>query len=128
MRTWGICIVALLMAVPPVYSRDLDLTGKSGEFEIHARIDRNPPILGRNNIEIEIKDSGGRVTDAVVSVNYYMPPMPRMAPMNYTTNAELKVEKYRATMDIIMAGPWIIRILITRDGKRATAKFNIDAQ
>jgi len=27
-----------------------------------------------------------------------------------------------------MAGPWIIRVLITRDGKRATAKFNIDAQ
>jgi hypothetical protein len=124
----GIFILALLAAVPAVYGKDLDLAGRAGEFEVHARIDRNPPILGRNNIEIEIKDSGGRVTDAVVTVNYYMPPMPRMAPMNYTINAELKGEKYRATMDIIMAGPWIIRILITRDGKRATAKFNIDAQ
>jgi hypothetical protein len=80
-------------------------------------------------MEIEIKDSAaGRVTDANVMVNYYMPPMPRMAPMNYSTSAELKGEKYRATMDLIMAGPWIIRVLITRDGKRATAKFNIDAQ
>jgi hypothetical protein len=48
--------------------------------------------------------------------------------MNYTIDAELKGEKYRATMDLIMAGPWIIRILIARNGKKATTKFNIDAQ
>ena len=127
-KTWLIFVLALLAAGPAVYAKDLDLMGRAGEFEVHARIDKNPPILGRNHMEIEIKDSGGRVTDATVTVNYYMPPMPRMAPMNYTTNAELKGEKYRATMDLIMAGPWIIRVLITRDGKKATAKFNIDAQ
>ena len=129
MKTWGICILALLVVVDSAYSKDLELTGKAGDLEVHARIDRNPPILGHNHMEIEIKDAAaGRVTDANVMVNYYMPPMPRMAPMNYTTNAELKGEKYRVTMDLIMAGPWIIRVLITRDGKRATAKFNIDAQ
>ena len=129
MKTWGIFVLALLGAVPAAYSKDLELTGKAGDLEVHARIDRNPPILGHNHMEIEIKDAAaGRVTDANVMVNYYMPPMPRMAPMNYTTNAELKGEKYRVTMDLIMAGPWIIRVLITRDGKRATAKFNIDAQ
>jgi len=130
MKTWGIVILALLTGVPAAYSKDLELTGKTGEFEVHLTIDRNPPILGRNQMEIEIKDStaSGRVTDANVVVNYYMPPMPRMAPMNYTTNAELKGDKYKATMDLIMTGPWIIRVLITREGKRATAKFNIDAQ
>jgi hypothetical protein len=128
MKVWGILILTLLVAVPAIDAKDLDLTGRAGEFEVHARIDRNPPILGHNHVEIEIKDSGGRVTDADILVNYYMPPMPRMAPMNYTTKAELKGEKYKMTMDLIMAGPWIIRVLITRDGKRATAKFNIDAQ
>jgi YtkA-like len=128
MKTWGMFMLAMLVAVPASYSKDLELTRKAGEFEVRASIDRNPPILGHNHMEIEIKDSGGRVTDVDVMVNYYMPPMPRMAPMNYTTKAELKGEKYRITMDFIMAGPWIIRILITRDGKRATAKFNIDAQ
>jgi hypothetical protein len=128
MKTWGIFILALLAAVPAAYSKDLDLAGKAGDFEVRARIDRNPPILGHNHMEIEINDSGGRVTDANVMVNYYMPPMPRMAPMNYTTKAELKGDKYRMTMDLIMAGPWIIRVLITRDGRKATAKFNIDAQ
>ena len=128
MKIRGILILVLLVATPAAYSKDLELAGKAGEFEVRARIDRNPPILGHNHMEIEIKDSVGRVTDANVMVNYYMPPMPRMAPMNYATNAELKGEKYRATMDLIMAGPWIIRVLITRDGKKATAKFNIDAQ
>jgi len=128
MKTWSIFILALLAAVPTAYSKDLELRGKAGHFEVHVRIDRNPPILGHNHMEIEVKDIGGRVTDADVMVNYYMPPMPRMAPMNYTTNAELKGEKYRVTMDLIMAGPWIIRVMITRAGKRATAKFNIDAQ
>jgi len=129
MKTWSIFILAFLLAVPIAYSKDLELAGKAGEFEVRARIDRNPPILGQNHMEIEIKDAAaGRVKDATVMVNYYMPPMPRMAPMNYTTSAELKGEKYRATMHLIMAGPWIIRVLITRDGKKATAKFNIDAQ
>jgi YtkA-like len=128
MKIWGILILVLLVAVTPAYSKDLELAGKAGEFEVNLTIDRNPPNVGRNHMEIEIKDSGGRVTDAAVMVNYYMPPMPRMAPMNYTTTAELKGEKYRVEMDLIMAGPWIIRVLITRDGKKTTAKFNIDAQ
>jgi hypothetical protein len=128
MKTWGIVLLALLTGVPLAYSKDLELMGKAGEFGVRARIDRNPPIVGNNHMEIEISDSKGHVTDADVMVNYYMPPMPRMAPMNYTTHAELKGEKYRAKMDLIMAGPWIIRVLITRDGKKATAKFNIDAQ
>jgi len=128
MKTWGTLFLVLLVAIPLAYSRDLELERKAGDFEVRARIDKNPPILGHNRLEIEIKDSGGRVTDANVMVNYYMPPMPRMAPMNYTTSAELKDGKYRVTMDLIMAGPWIIRVLITRDGKKATAKFNIDAQ
>ena len=128
MKTWGIGIFVLLMTVPAVYAKDLDLTGRAGEFEVHARLDKNPPVLGRNHMVIEIKDSSGRVTDATVMVNYYMPPMPRMAPMNYTAKAELKGEKYTTTMDLIMAGPWIIRVLITREGKKATAKFSIDAQ
>ena len=61
-------------------------------------------------------------------VNYYMPPMPRMAPMNYTTNAKLKGKTYKATMNLIMSGPWVIAVKISRDGKTTTAKFNIDAQ
>ncbi len=57
-----------------------------------------------------------------------MPPMPRMAPMNYRISAKLKGEKYKATMNFVMAGPWIIAIKITLGGKTSTIKFNVDAQ
>jgi hypothetical protein len=57
-----------------------------------------------------------------------MPPMPRMAPMNYITDAKLKGEKYKATMNFIMSGPWIIAIKVNHGGKISTAKFNVDTQ
>ncbi len=100
-----------------------------GEHEIEVRLDRNPPSLGDNNIEIEVRDAGGRsVTDAKILVNYYMPPMPRMAPMNFITDAKLKSDTYRAKMNLIMSGPWIIAVKLTLSGKTSTVKFNIDAQ
>jgi hypothetical protein len=109
--------------------RGIEVKKRAGEIEAEMRIDRNPPVLGDNNIEIELRDSVGKtVTDAKVLVNYYMPPMPRMVPMNYTTDAKLKGEKYRATMNFIMSGPWIIAVKINHAGKISTAKFNVDAQ
>jgi hypothetical protein len=63
-----------------------------------------------------------------VLVNYYMPPMPRMAPMNYKADAKLKGDQYRLAMRLIMAGPWYIVVIFPRGGKTLTAKFNIDVQ
>jgi hypothetical protein len=121
--------LALLLTPPAAYGRDLELSQETGGYAFRVRIDRNPPILGDNRVEIEIEDGGGaRISDARVMVNYYMPPMPRMAPMNYTTRAKWEGESYKTTLRIIMAGPWIIRVLATIEGKRAVAKFNIDAQ
>lgn len=102
---------------------------KVGEYEAEVRMDRDPPAPGVNSIEIEIKDGGSRpVTEAKVLVNYYMPHIPRMAPMNYTTDAKLKGERYKATMNFIMSGPWVIAVKITHAGKTSTAKFNVDAR
>jgi hypothetical protein len=57
-----------------------------------------------------------------------MPPMPRMAPMNYRIEAKLRGDKYKATMKFIMCGPWIIAIKIFRQGKISTTKVNVDVQ
>ena len=120
----------LLLLFPGIAStRGYEVKKRLGEYEAEVRMDRNPPSLGDNSIEIEIKDAGGKpLTEAKVLVNYYMPPMPRMAPMNYVTDAKLKGEKYKATMNFIMSGPWVIAVKITHAGKTSTAKFNIDAQ
>ncbi len=111
-------------------AKTYEASKKAGDYQVEIVIDRNPPVaIGNNNIEIEIKDKTGKtVTDAQVLVNYYMPPMPRMAPMNYRTEAKIKKGKYCATMKFIMAGPWYIAVIIQHGGKTSTAKFNVDAQ
>ncbi len=110
------------------HTAGVEVRKQAGEYEIEAKLDRNPPVVGSNSIEIEIKHGGKPVSDAKVLVNYYMPPMPRMAPMNYKTEAKLKKQKYRTEMNFIMAGPWYIVIIIHHSGKISTAKFNVDAQ
>jgi hypothetical protein len=96
-------------------------------YEVILRIDKNPPVLGDNQVEVEIRDGSGRpVSDAEVLFNYYMPPMPRMVPMNYKVAAKLKGEKYGAKMILIMSGPWAVVTKITHKGKRYTFKVSID--
>jgi YtkA-like len=122
-------ILTLALISGIAFARGYEAKKVVGEYEAEVRIDRSPPVVGDNHIEIEVKDARGKsVTDAKVLVNYYMPPMPRMAPMNYITDAKLKGEKYKAKMNFIMSGPWIIAIKINHAGKTSTAKFNVDAQ
>ena len=92
-------------------------------------IDRNPPIVDKNRLTLEIRDnSGNEVADAKVLVNYYMPPMPGMPPMNYKTYAKPSGNSYVVTMDLIMSGPWNIIVKITKGGKTDTARFAIDVR
>jgi YtkA-like len=131
---FGIKILAasfllLFLLAGSAESRGLTVRRKAREYRVEATIDRYPLTLGDNYIDIEIKDGAGKsVTGADVLVNYYMPPMPRMVPMNYKTEARLKSDTYEAKMKIIMAGPWYIKIIIKHKGKISTAKFNVDAQ
>ena len=129
MPRWFVLVLILFLLPNVADPRSYEIKKKAGDYEAEVRMDRNPPSLGDNNIEIEIKDAGGKpLTEAKVLVNYYMPPMPRMVPMNYITDAQLKGDKYRAKMNFIMSGPWIIAIKINHAGKTSTAKFNVDAQ
>ncbi len=129
-KAW-IRILSIALAWPflllAALARDLEVAKKFGDYEIVMKIDRNPPVKGDNNLEILIMDaSGSSVSDAKVLVNYYMPPMPRMAPMNYKKQAKPKKEKYCLKMNLIMEGPWIIVMKIAVGDKNLTAKFNID--
>ena len=111
-------------------AKNYEASKTAGDYQVEIVIDRNPLLaIGNNNLEIEIKDKTGKtVTDAQVIVNYYMPPMPRMAPMSYKTEAKMKKGKYYATMKFIMAGPWYIAVIIHHGGKTSTTKINVDAQ
>lgn len=109
-------------------AKDYEVKKKAGDFDVEVRIDKNPPVVGDNNIVVEVKESGKAVTDAKVLVDYSMPAMPGMPAMNYKTDAELKGSVYKAAMNLSMSGSWNIAIKITRAGKTSTAKFSIDAR
>lgn len=129
MRAILTAALSFLFLVNLSFAKDFETRRRVGDYEVEVRMDRNPPVVGDNHIEIRIKEASGKsVTDAKVLVNYYMPPMPRMVPMNYKIDAKLKGEKYVATMNFIMTGPWIIAIKITAAGKTLTTKVNVDAQ
>lgn len=125
-----VSFILLFLSVTGVcHARGLEIDKKVDLYNVTIKLEKNPPVLGDNPIEIELKDASGKlVADAKVLVNYYMPPMPRMVPMNYRTEAKLSGGRYKATMNIIMSGPWVIRILITRGEKTYIVKINVDAQ
>jgi hypothetical protein len=124
-----IVLVALLFFSDMASAREYQARKKTPNYTVGMTIDRNPPIVDKNMLSLEIRDSSGRmVEDAKVLVNYYMPPMPGMAPMNYKTYAKLSGSSYVVIMDLIMSGPWNIVIKITRGGKTDTARFAIDVR
>lgn len=121
--------VILVLVAGIAYAKDYEVKKKAGEFDVVVKIDKNQPIVGDNNITIEIKDSSAKyVTDAKVVVDYSMPAMPGMPAANYKADAELKGNEYKAKMNLSMSGPWSITVKIMKGGKTASMKFTVDAK
>lgn len=128
MKKIAIASLILLFIAGIAYAKDYEVKKKAGDYDITVNIDRNPPVVGDNNVSVEIKGGGGHhVTDAKVKVEYSMPAMPGMPAMTYKTDAELKGNVYKAKMNLSMAGSWNVAVKITREGKTTTVKFNVDA-
>ncbi|MBF0329704.1 MAG: FixH family protein [Nitrospirae bacterium] len=129
MKKFVFIIIAVLLVAGTAFAKDFEVKKKAGDYDVVVKIDKNPPVVGTNNVTAEIKDAAGKpVTDAKVVVDYSMPAMPGMPPMNYKANAKLSGEVYKATMNLSMGGPWNIAIKISKGGKTSSAKFNIDVQ
>ncbi|MCL5022413.1 MAG: FixH family protein [Nitrospirae bacterium] len=129
MKRVAIVTLVMLLVAGIAYARDYEVTKKAGEYNVAVKIDKNPPIVGDNNVSIEVTDgSGHHAKDAKVVLEYSMPPMPGMPAANYKANAELKGDGYRATMKPSMAGSWNIAVKVTRAGKTSTAKFTVDVK
>lgn len=120
----AIAAVTVLLFTGIVYAKDYEVKKKAGEYEVAVMIDRNPPVVGDNNIAIAVRDSAGKdVTDARVTVEYSMPAMPGMPAMRYKAEAELKGNEYRAKMNLPTPGSWTVVVKIARQGKKATMNF-----
>ena len=129
MKRLALIICVLFLAVGLAYAKDYEITKKAGEYSVSVTIDKNPPITGKNNMAVGIKDVGGKdVTDATVAIDYGMAAMPGMPAMNYKASASLKDKGYLATLDFSSSGPWSISVKITRGGKTQTVKLNVDVK
>jgi len=127
MKRVTVILAILFLAFGLAFAKDYTVTKKAGSYMVHVRMDKNPPITGKNNVEISIQDAAGaEVVDAVVIVEYSMPAMPGMPAMNYKTKTETKNKKYMAIVDFSMSGAWNINVKITRAGKTQSVKFNVD--
>jgi hypothetical protein len=119
-------VLVLFFGATHAYAKEYQAKKRVGDWEVEIRMDRDPPIMGDNTIKIQIRDGEGKlVKDAKVLVNYYMPPMPRMAPMNFRTDANLKGDQFQATLRFIMEGPWYVVVILQREGKHSSMKFNV---
>jgi hypothetical protein len=89
-----------------------------------------PLVNGDNSLSVKVTDKSGKaVTDAKVSVRFFMPPMPGMAPMSSKTEVVLSGEVYRFTANVAMSGTWKAEVSVTLPGKApAIATFNLDAR
>jgi hypothetical protein len=129
MKKWFLIVLALLLMAGTAGAKGYEVSKKAGEYDVEVKIDKNPPVVGDNNITIEIKGaSGHHVRDAKVVVEYSMPPMPGMPPMIYKADTELKGDEYKARMNLSMSGSWNIAVKIKREGKSSTMKFTVDAK
>lgn len=129
MKKLAAITLVLLFAAGIAYAKEYEVSKKAGEYDVVVKIDHNPPVVGDNDVTIEIKGTGGHhVKDAKVVVDYSMPAMPGMPPMNYKADAVLKGSVYAATMNLSMAGSWNVAVKITREGKASNMKFTVDAK
>jgi hypothetical protein len=121
--------LVMCLAAGMAAAKSFELQKKSGDYNLDLRLDKNPPIVGDNLMEIVIKDAQGQaVTDAKVAVSYTMPPMQGMAPMSYRADGLLKGETYQAGLKFSMSGSWNVEVKISRAGRTTPVKFNVDVK
>jgi hypothetical protein len=129
MKKLTMAMMTLLLIAGIAYAKDYEVSKKAGDYNVLIKIDKNPPVAGKNNMEIAITDASGKaVIDAKVVLSYSMPAMAGMPAMSYKADAEPKGNVYKTKVDYSMAGSWNNELKITRGGKTASARFTIDAK
>ena len=84
MKRFLIATLILLLTAGLAYAKAYEVNKKAGEYSVSIKMDKNPPSVGMNNMEMAITDKSGKpVKDAKVLVDYGMPAMPGMPAMAY---------------------------------------------
>ncbi|UCH80346.1 MAG: FixH family protein [Nitrospiraceae bacterium] len=118
-------IISMFLVCGAVYANQFSADEKAGDLKVKVEIQNNPLIVGDNIIEIQLVDSSGAlITDADVTVYYFMPSMPAM---NYEVKASTDGGRYAAVIKPVMPGTWDADIKVIRNGgtvQKATISFD----
>jgi hypothetical protein len=130
MKRWSWLVVLLVVLVAgTTFAKEYAVQKKAGDYSVEIKMDKDPPVVGSNNVGIVIKDKAGKaVTDATVVVTASMPSMPGMPAIDNKSDAKLDGGKYKAKIDLPSGGSWNMSVRITQGGKTATAKWTVDAR
>ncbi len=124
-------IVALAAAIAIVgCTKGYETQKAAGDLTVTLSAGSYPLVKGDNTLTVKVADSSGKVvTDAKVDARYYMPAMPGMAPMEYTTQAAPSGSAYTFRANVPMEGGWRVDVSVTRGDKPVpTVTFNVDAR
>ncbi len=125
---WLIALLAVLVA-GTVFAKEYSVQKKAGDFSVDIKMDKDPPVVGTNRVEIAVTDKAGKaVADAKVLVTASMPAMPGMPATENKGEAKLDGGKYKAKIELSMGGSWNMSVRITQGGKTSTAKWTVDAR
>ncbi len=124
--SFAVIVIAAVFGCSKAYETQKSM----GDVNVTLSAERYPLVKGDNTLNVKVTDAGGKaINDAKVDVRYYMPPMPGMAPMEYTTQPVPKGSAYTFGANIPMEGGWKVDVSVTPPGKPAfTATFNLDAR
>lgn len=110
-----------------VYATGFDMVKKAGDVTVKLSIEKAAPVVGKNNISVELFNARkGSITDAEVELAYFMPAMPAM---KYETGAIQKGSAYTAVLGLAMAGQWNVDVIFRRPARKfKKITFSINAK
>src|SRR5512140_1315216 len=89
-------VLVMVLVAGLVQAKDYEVQKKAGEYTVTVKMDKNPPVVGDNNVAITVKDAANAdVKDAKVVVEYSMPAMPGMPAMNYKADTHFMDNVYQ---------------------------------
>lgn len=105
----------------------------SGTVRIDYRAEPDPPRKGKNDVQVTVlQPDGTRVTDADVTVTYYMPAMPSMSMPEMRDAFPLARQNegtYAGEVQLSMGGTWQVTVNVTQGGESVAMKrFTIIAR
>lgn len=122
-------LMGLFLSAGLAYGTDYEVMKKAGDYTVQVKIDRNPPVVGDNNMMIWLKDAAGNdVKGTMITVDYSKPAKLGKPAKKYNSYAQPHENNYHAILAIPTQGSWNVTININHQGKRVSTQFSIDVK